>query len=270
MPRSLLAFVLLLACTLPGAAQSTYSPSRDTLRFREVTQMRMTLTTPQGDIPVTLDHRATIAVVRTPGDSARAWFDSLAVGATSPAGEQRPATDSALKRPYSLGFDARGRVTTASVPQFPASFVGVTDLAHQFDDFFLRLPSKSLKVGLAWSDTTTVKDSTADKFGQWTRIAQYRVERDTSIGATTALVISMKQQVHAHVEAPVPNQGMRAESVLEGTDDGYFVFAPKAGRLLGRRREGRLEGPLTMKGGQGEFKMTQSITYTSTMDALRK
>ena len=268
MPR-LLVSVLLLVCALPAVAQTTYSLSRDTLRFREATQMRMTLTTPQGDIPVTLDNRATIAMVRTPGDSARAWFDSLAVGASSPAGEQRPATDSALKRPYRLGFDARGRVKTVSVPQFPKSFEGVTDLTHQFDDYFLRLPEQPLRVGLAWSDTTTVKDSTADKFGQWTRIAQYRVERDTTIGSTAALVVSMKQQVRAHIEAPVPNQGMRAESVLEGTEDGYFVFAPKTGRLLGRRREGRLEGPLTMKGGPGEFKMTQSIAYTSTMDAVR-
>jgi hypothetical protein len=268
MPR-LLVSVLLLVCALPAAAQTTYSSSRDTLRFREVTDMRITLTTPQGDVPITRDQRATIAVVRTSADSARAWFDSLSMGLKSPAGEQRPATDSALKLPYRLAFDARGRVTTASVPQFPMSFVGVTDLAHQFDDFFLRLPPQPLKIGLAWSDTTTVKDSTADRYGQWTRVTQYRVERDTSISGTPAVVIGVKQQVRAHLEVPVPNQDMRAESVLEGTDDGYVVFAPKAGRLLGRRREGHLGGPLTMKGGQGELKMMQSIEFTITTDALR-
>jgi hypothetical protein len=43
----------------------------------------------------------------------------------------------------------------------------------------------------------------------------------------------------------------------------------KAGRFLGRRHEGHLGGPLTMKGAQGELKMMQSIEYTITTDAVR-
>ena len=155
MIRTLLASATALACALSAGAQSTYSSARDTLRFREKTQLRMTLTMPQGEVPMAMEQGAVISVVRLPGDSARAWFDSLGISATGPQGEQRPVTDSALKRQFTLGLDARGRVKDVHAPQWPASLQGVTDLSHEFDDFFLRLPAQPLKVGLACSDTTS-------------------------------------------------------------------------------------------------------------------
>jgi hypothetical protein len=45
----------------------------------------------------------------------------------------------------------------------------MADPTHFFDDFFLRLPAQPLKIGLAWSDTTTTTDSTADRFTRWIR-----------------------------------------------------------------------------------------------------
>ena len=47
MLRTLLVSTALLAYTLPAGAQTTYASTRDTLRFRETTQFRMTLTMPQ-------------------------------------------------------------------------------------------------------------------------------------------------------------------------------------------------------------------------------
>ena len=52
MLRTLLVSTALLAYTLPAGAQTTYASTRDTLRFRETTQFRMTLTMPQGDVLV--------------------------------------------------------------------------------------------------------------------------------------------------------------------------------------------------------------------------
>src|SRR5215213_4788596 len=72
MSRILLSSVLLLAWTLPATAQSSYSTSRDTLRFRETTQLRIKLTMPQGEMPATAEQRSTISLVRLPGDSAHA------------------------------------------------------------------------------------------------------------------------------------------------------------------------------------------------------
>ena len=269
MLRTLLAFAVALACALPAGAQGTYSSGRDTMRFRETTQLKMTLTMPQGEVPMAMEQSALISLVRMPGDSARAWFDSLAISATGPQGEQRPVTDSALKRQFTLGLDARGRVKDVHPPQWPASLQGVTDLSHQFDDFFLRLPAQPLKVGLAWSDTTSRTDSTADRYTRWVRSADYRVERDTTVGATRAVVVRMKQQMHATISQPVPGQQMRSDAQLSGEEDGYFVFAPATGRLIARRREGKMEGPVKASGAMGEMQMNQSITYTSKMDSQK-
>ena len=269
MIRILSASAVLLACALPVAAQTTYSTSRDTLRFRETTQLRVKLTMPQGELPMSVEQRATIALVRMPGDSARAWFDSLAISISGPQGDQRPATDSALKQPFRLGLDARGRVNSVDAPRWPASLEGVSDLSHQFDDFFLRLPAQPLKVGLAWSDTTTKTDSTSERFTRWTRAADYRVERDTMVGTTPALVVRMKQKMTARVSAPIPNQPMRSDAQLSGEEDGYFVFAPSTGRLIARRRQGKLEGPVKASGAMGEMQMNQSISYTGAMDSLK-
>jgi hypothetical protein len=145
----------------------------------------------------------------------------------------------------------------------------VSDLSHQFDDFFLRLPAQPLKVGLAWSDTTTKTDSTAERFSHWRRTSDYRVERDTVVGTTPAFVVSMKQKMSAHVAAPVPNQQMRSDAQLNGEDAGYFVFAPSTGRLLARRREGKMAGPVKASGAAGEIQMNQSISYTGAVDAVK-
>jgi hypothetical protein len=268
-PRTLVATLFLLVSAHAATAQTAYAPPGDTLRFRDVTQGKIILTMPQGEIPVTVEQRSVLSVVRLRGDSARAWYDSLSLAASSPGGDQRPATDSALKKPFRLTFDSRGQVKLVQAPTFPKSFAGMTDLTHQFDDFFFRLPAKPLAIGLAWSDSVTRIDSTAEKFIRWSTNVDYRVERDTVVGGTPALIISMKQRIHTNGEGPVPNQPMRATSTLAGTDDGFVVFAPRAGRLLARRRSGKLEGDIFMKGGMGEMSMKQAYTYTGTLDAVR-
>ena len=269
MLRAPLALVALIACALPVRAQTTYTSTRDTLRFRETMRMQVTLTMPQGEIPMSVEQSATLSLVRMPGDSARAWYDSLAISAKGPQGEMKPETDSALKRPFRLGLDSRGRVTKVNAPEWPASLQGVTDLSHQFDDFFLRLPAQPLKVGLVWSDTTTKTDSTADRYSRWQRTSDYRVERDTMVGATPAVVVHVKQKIGATISAPIPNQQMRSDAQMHGEEDGYFVFAPKTGRLIARRREGKMEGPVKASGAMGEMQMNQSISYTGAMDAVK-
>lgn len=250
-------------------AQSTYSPGRDTLRFRETTRADVRLTSAQGEIPMKSDHDATIALVRLPGDTARAWYEALNIGVSSPMGEQRPSTTEVLRAPFTLSMDARGRVRLISAPAFPASFQAFTDLTRQFDDFFLRLPAQPLRVGLAWSDTTSRSDSTADRIQLNRSIASYRVERDTVVAGVQALVISMKQALSMRARGPVPNQPMSAETVLTGSDDGIVVFAPKEGRMLGRRRTGQMSGDVTMTGAGGQMSLKQSFTYTNTLDAVR-
>ena len=124
-------------------------------------------------------------------------------------------------------------------------------------------------MGLAWSDTTAQTDSTADRYSRWRRTSDYRVERDTVVDTTPAVVVSVKQKMSATVSAPVPNQQMRSDAQLHGEETGYFVFAPKTGRLIARRREGKMEGPVKASGAMGEMQMNQAITYTGTLESLK-
>ena len=268
--RSLALSVLTLGVMAgPLAAQSAYARTgRDTLRFREVTTTNARLTTPQGEVPITLEHDATIAVLLFPGDSARAWYEGLKLTMTSPAGSQNLETASVLRQPFALGFDPRGQVKLNSAPTFPASFESVTDLTYQFSDFFLRLPSSPLRLGMTWTDSSTRTSSKGDKSSSVGSVSSYRVERDTTVAGQPAFVISQKQQVRSESEGPVPGQPMRAHSLSTGTDDGFFVFS-KSGELLGRQRTGTLNGGMTLSGDAGSMEIGQTFTYTNRIDRIR-
>ena len=47
------------------------------------------------------------------------------------------------------------------------------------------------------------------------------------------------------------------------------MFSPATGRLIARRREGKMEGPVKASGAMGEMQMNQSISYTGVLDAVK-
>jgi len=250
-------------------AQGGYVWGRDTLRYREVTKTDVHLTSPQGEISLKNDHAATVAAVRLAGDTVRAWYEALDIGLSGPMGEQRPSTAEVLKSPFTLTMDSRGRIRVVSTPKFPDAFASITDLTRQFDDFFVRLPAQPLRAGLTWKDTIDRTDSSATNYVRRQALVSYRVERDTVVNGTPALVISMKQELRVKTDGAVPNQDARVASTATGSDDGIAVFSPSLGRLLGRRRTGSMAGDVTMRGPMGEIAMKQSFTYTNTLDAVR-
>ena len=249
-------------------AQSAYARPADTLRFREVTTMEMKMTTPQGEVPLSTEHDATIAIVLLPGDSARAWYEALRIGLNSPMGAQSPETAPVLKQPFRLKFDPRGRTEIISTPAFPESFQGISDLTYQFSDFFLRLPATPLRLGLAWTDTSTRKTSTAEKTATVRSIATYRVERDTVVAGEPAFVVSMRQQLSSDSEGPVPGQPVRARAVSTGSDEGIVVFS-KAGRMLSRTRTGTLSGGTTITGDAGSMEIGQTVTFRNRIEVVK-
>ena len=254
----------------PADAQTVYARSaRDTLRFREVTHSEVKMTMPQGEIAVPIDQNAVIAVVLLPGDSARAWYDSLSLTVSSPGGMMTPPTTSLLRQPFTLKVDSRGRTSLAQAPTLPPELQGVSDLSHQFDDFFMRLPATALRVGMAWTDTSTRSDTTNGKTMKSTSIGTYKVERDTTVGGEPAMVISLKQSSTMSVNAPVPGQDMRMQSNMSGGDEGFFVFSPKSGRMLGRQRRGQMSGDAVMSGAMGSMTMNQVMSYTSRLEAVK-
>lgn len=272
MPRPPLApfALLLLPLALPAQPAAYRRAPGDTVRLREVTTAEMTLRTPGGDLPTTLRHDALVAVAFAAGDTARAWYEALAVEASGMTGLQRPETGAVLRQPFTLAMDARGGVHTLATPAFPAAVRGVTDLSHQFDDFFPRLPAEPLRVGLAWSDTVARRDSAGPRYTRSTRAARYRVERDTVVGGRRGLVVSMRQTVHLETGGPVEGQPVTAAAVLDGADDGVFVFAPADGRILGRTRSGEMRGTLTVRGGAAPLAIPQSYRYRSTLTPVER
>ena len=270
MPRLLAAAVVaLLLPAADAAGQPAYAATPDTLRFHEVTTGEITIETPQGAMPMRSSHDATVAIVRTRGDTARAWFEALDIGLETPMGEQRPATDAVLRAPFTLRFDDRGRIETLASPELPPELEGISDLSLQFLDFVVRLPARPLRVGLAWSDTLARTNRTATRVTRWRSVARYRVARDTMVDGAPAVIVTMTQDIRTSGEGQMPGQGGQAATELAGTEEGWFVFAPAAGRLLARRRDGRVSGDLTMSAAGGSMKLKQSFTYRSALDAVR-
>ena len=266
--RPLLAAALVAPAVLGAQSPAAYRRTvSDTVRFREVTTTQAVIRTPGGATPLTSTQRALVAVAYLPNDSARAWYEELMLEASSSHVTEHPTTTAALRQPFTLRLDSRGRAETLQAPNFPAALNRIADLRHQFNDFFLRLPAAPLRRGLAWSDTLSRADSTpGGGYSRHQAIARYRVERDTVVQGTKALVVSMEQDVKLVTGGPIEGQPVTAESVLEGPDRGLFVFAASEGRLLGRTHSGDLKGNVTLKGGPQPLVVPQSFTYKSTLE----
>jgi hypothetical protein len=268
MPRALLVVSLLALVAVPAAAQTQYAPPGDTVRYRWGAKINVIVSTPQGEIPVNADQSGVVAMTRLPHDSALVWFESLAISASTPAGEQKPSTAELVGKPYRVAFSPRGRVHLVESPAIPPELEGMGDLRHAFDDFFLRLPTKPLAVGLAWSDTVTRSDSSADRWMRVGAVSEYRVERDTVVNGVPALVVAMKEHIDIQAENPVPNAPARGHTTLTGTDTGYFVFAPKAGRVIGRLHEVHFSDSMVM-GAPSNMEMKQAIDISATVAEVR-
>jgi len=253
----------------PAAAQNTYAaPGGDTLRFHETQKTSIGISMAQGEFQASCDQDATLAVKRFAGDSAHAWFDALSVTTNSPQGEQKPATDALLHKPFRLNIDSRGRVKVVEAPALPPELAQAGDLSNEFTDLFLRLPAKPLRIGLTWTDTLARRDSTAERQVDGTVISDYKVEKDTVVNGTSALVVKVTQAMKLHAEGPVPQQpGARTDVTMEGNTTGFYVFAPKPGRMLARRRTGKLAGDVNI--AAAGMTMKQTIDYTNTVDAVK-
>lgn len=269
-PRAGLALALLLPAAA-GAQSAEYRRSpADTLRYHEVSGSTAELTTPNGVIPIRNRHDARVAVTFGAGDTARAWFEALSIGATSPDGERAPDTAPLLHRPYVLRFDARGRTETLAVPAIPATFEGVTDLTHEFNDFFVALPTTPLRVGATWTDTVRKEMTNArGRTLKTTRIGRYTVRRDSTVAGVRVLVVDARMQNRLEAAGPA-GQGspLQVSSVQEGTEEGTFYFAPETGRMVGRRRAGTLAGAITFTGGPQPVTFQQTHRYESRIDLV--
>lgn len=267
--KLLLVALVLLPAALHAQAPQYRRAAGDTVRYREVTQATSEITSPQGGLTLSSVHDARLAVAFARGDTARAWYEALTLRSEFPGGEQVPATAPLLGKPFVLTMDARGGVETLSVPEFPQDVSEASDLTHQFNDFFVRLPASALRPGLEWTDTTRRETpNAAGRTVRTTRIGRFRVRGDTTVGGVRAVVVEARMNNRVETAGPSPTPGIELRTVQEGTETGLFVFSPERGRLLARRRTGSLEGHIEFIGGPQPMKLPQKMKYESTIEIL--
>ena len=271
-PMCMAFLVALSASTTAHAQNTTYRrSSTDTLRYHEVTLGSIAITLPQGSVALRHKFDSSINLLLNPGESARAWYEALAIEATSEQGVKKPSTADILGQPFTLNIDARGNVKVLTTPTFSKEIDGVSDLRHQFDDFLIRLPAKPLARNLEWSDTSKIgnTDSTG-KYSRLTAAVRYRVLSDTTVNGERGVVIMMLQNLTLESGGPLEGQPLNAVSVMTGRDSGTVVFSVSAGRMLARERNGTLSGTLAYTGGAQPFTMKQQYQYQSAITLQKR
>lgn len=265
-------FALMLAPLAAAAQAPAYRRAPgDTLRYHEVTSGTIEMRPASGTVSVQTEHDARVAVTFAAGDTARAWFEALMVSAAGPPlGERRPDTAPLLGRPYLLVFGPRGEVRTVRVPEIPPEVLRVSDLSAEFTEFFPRLGSTPLAPGATWADTTTHQTTNAagiTVIGR--RVGRYRVRGDSTIRGerVVAVEVGVETEVLSGSATPRPT-GATTQSALKGEETGVFFFAPGSGRLIERRRTGRLAGSVTISAAGRSISIPQSFTYESRIELI--
>lgn len=271
MPGRILLFAILCAPSVVAAQDSgPYRlPPGDTIRYREVTNGETIIRTPQGDLVSTSEHDATIGVVGAGEGVARAWFEALRLRAVGPTGDQSPSTAELIGRPYELAFPASGDVEVLGVPEFPAAVAAITDLTHQFFDFFAALPAVEPSNGYAWVDTIRSQVEGGGLGSQFNEsIRRFQVRGDTILNGSAAKVIDVAATLRMEATGPVEGQPMTLTTVMQGGDAGVLIFDWNSGRLLFRSRTGEMNGTLRIHGGPQPMEFPQLASYASTIETL--
>ncbi len=264
---------ILPALTMQLAAQqaSYRFPPRDTLKYHEITESRIELHPPRGAVTLTSRHDAKIALATDGGDTMTAWYEDLTLSSTTPQGERRPSTGAALHLPFRFVLTRAGQVTALTAPSFPPEIASQTDLTHQFEDFFISLPSSALRPRATWADTveSSTTGSPRDTY-QARHIRRYRALRDTVLaGGVAAIVIAFEQEISVRSSSPMQNAAVTIYTRLEGHEEGTAVFAPTAARLVSRVRHGHLDGEQVLKREGREMTVPMLYEYSSSLVGLR-
>jgi len=131
------------------------------------------------------------------GISFEAWFDSLAVEYTRPAGKLKPDTDGLIGGRWNGLIYPHGEVSLVDRPFMPPELADVSDLSDQLIDFFPPLATASVAPGRRWTDSLgleieRLRDSTAG-----TEVLQRYRWRISNAGTSTPgdTAIRLRQEI---------------------------------------------------------------------------
>jgi hypothetical protein len=175
-----------------------------------------------------------------------AWLDSLSVWRTSREATIRPDTDGLLGGRYRGVLSRTGRYRSLARPFVPDEVAEVAGMSNALDDFFPPLPSRAIRPGQAWSDSSGLTLRRLADSGM-SGVPLYRYE-------LTGRRIARSAPVHGDTAA-LPLRQVTRES-------GTFVWHPYVGLL---RRERRIVVETTVPAGRAvrqtvRSKIEQRIT----------
>jgi hypothetical protein len=256
---------MLLAVSATVHAQPTsYSTTPGTtLYYQEVTHNSSELSMPEGSIPMQTSQDAVIALDFAAGDSARASYRTLALSMVSPMGRQAPDTAPILDEPFVLHFPSNGKVTMLSAPAMTDEILEVSDLSYEFWDFFLPLPDQPLELGVVWTDTMRIDEPNRKMM----KMGRYEVVLDTMMDDGSLQIISATIENKVETVQEADASGEAGFLQIGGTENSIFYFSQSRGQLLGREREGVLEGKITYEGDE-PFEMRTHMRYESTITLI--
>jgi hypothetical protein len=149
--------------------------------------------------------------------SLEAWLDTLAITRRSEETAISPDTDGLIGGRYRGRLGSTGSYTADVHPFVPDEVAEVAGMATALDDFFPRIPSRSLRVGEVWSDS----------FG----LTIKRLPDSVSSGVAL-LRFDLRKQDKSRT-------GVSARDTLElkqeSNEVGQFVWHPQRGLLRSQR-----------------------------------
>jgi hypothetical protein len=148
-----------------------------------------------------------------------AWLDSLAITRRSAEAVISPDTDGLLGGRYRGDLSRRGTYTPRVQPFVPDEVAEVAGMATALDDFFPRLPPRTLGVGELWTDSLglTIK-RLSDSVAAGVALNRFEVrKRENSTAA-------------ASTRDTVP-----LELKQESNEVGQYVWHPQRGLLRSQR-----------------------------------
>jgi hypothetical protein len=149
----------LLFATLgqPAEAQSRYTAAQlDSVRFRHIAQSEIETAIAGRERRERVAVTGLLVVRAQPGggDTLRleAWYDSLDVRRSGPAGTLEPDTDGMIGGRYRGRLAPGGAYMPDARPFVPDGVAEVMDLSRVLEELFPVLPARSLRPGERWSD----------------------------------------------------------------------------------------------------------------------
>jgi hypothetical protein len=241
----------------------------DTVRFIETMDVNGISTQRGGTLSIALARAAKVSLAFAATDTVKAWYDSLAMRSTSPAGIRHAETQSVLRVPFLLRVRSDGHARTLLTPALPDIVRQLAEFYPPFDDFLPMLPPDTTGAGATRTDTIQQRETLGDRRITMRRVVWSRFDRDTVIGDKPAHVLSIRTTLRVEVSSGSAAADFTTNLVLEGHENGEAVVS-RAGALLWRSRKGEARGTTMYKGRGAEVSVPQTYTYSSVIRAVGK